>query len=332
MKTFNFKAVYSQLLTPEIVFRLTQLHEYKGRLNRLLETDAAALSEIKETAALQTVAASNRMEGITVAEDRLKKLILNKTNPQTDGEKKVAGYRDVLTSISANYDFLPPAPSTILQLHRDLYKFSGKTVGGNYKGTAGEPCAESLASLCNAFEQALQDPVLDPLLLIPIFILDFLCIHPFNDGNGRMSRLLTLLLLYRSGYIVGKYISIEKLISDTKETYYETLQASSYNWHEGTNDYAPFVTYMLGVLVAAYRDFESRIELLTTKGLSKPDRVREIIKNHLGKITKSEIMAKCPDISQITVQRALADLLKSGEIIKLSGGRYTSYTWNRERE
>lgn len=161
---------------------------------------------------------------------------------------------------------------------------------------------------------------------------DFLCIHPFNDGNGRMSRLLTLLLLYRSGYLVGKYISIEKLISDTKETYYEALQASSYNWHEGTNDYAPFVTYMLGVLAAAYRDFESRVELLTTKGLSKPDRVREIIKNHLGKITKSEIMAKCPDISQITVQRALAELLKSGEIIKLSGGRYTSYTWNRERE
>lgn len=138
--------------------------------------------------------------------------------------------------------------------------------------------------------------------------------------------------MYRSGYIVGKYISIEKLISDTKETYYEALQQSSYNWHEGTNDYAPFVTYMLGVLVAAYRDFESRIELLTTKGLSKPNRVREIIKSHLGKITKSEIMAKCPDISQITVQRALADLLKSGEIIKLSGGRYTSYTWNRERE
>ena len=140
----------------------------------------------------------------------------------------------------------------------------------------------------------MQDAELDPLLLIPIFILDFLCIHPFNDGNGRMSRLLTLLLLYRSGYIVGKYISIEKLISDTKETYYEALQASSYNWHEGTNDYAPFVTYMLGVLVAAYRDFESRIELLTTKGLSKPDRVREIIKNHLGKITKSEIMDALP--------------------------------------
>ena len=190
----------------------------------------------------------------------------------------------------------------------------------------------AIAALCDAFRTAMQDTELDPLLLIPIFILDFLCIHPFNDGNGRMSRLLTLLLLYRSGYIVGKYISIEKLISNTKETYYEALQESSCNWHEGTNDYAPFVTYMLGVLTAAYRDFESRIELLATKGLSKPDRVREIIKNHLGKITKSEIMAKCPDISQITVQRALAELLKSGEIIKLGGGRYTSYTWNRERE
>ena len=178
----------------------------------------------------------------------------------------------------------------------------------------------------------MRDTELDPLLLIPIFILDFLCIHPFNDGNGRMSRLLTLLLLYRSGYIVGKYISIEKLISDTEETYYEALQASSYNWHEVTNDYAPFVTYMLGVLAAAYRAFESRVELLTTKGLSKPDRVREIIKNHLGKITKSEIMQKCPDISQITVQRALAGLIKSGEILKIGGGRYTSYTWNRERE
>ena len=146
----------------------------------------------------------------------------------------------------------------------------------------------------------------------------------------RIIRLLTLLLLYRAGYIVGKYISIEKLISDTKETYYEVLQESSRNWHEGTNDYALFVTYLLGVLLAAYRDFETRIELLTNRGLSKPDRVREIIRKHLGKITKSEIMVQCPDISQITVQRALAEMLKNGEITKLSGGRYTAYIWNGE--
>ena len=161
--------------------------------------------------------------------------------------------------------------------------------------------------------------------MIPMFVLDFLCIHPFNDGNGRMSRLLTLLLLYRSGYIVGKYISIEKVIEQSKETYYETLQQSSFRWHENENDYAPFVRYLLGTIVAAYREFSSRVQLLVTNGMSKPNRIRELIKSTLGKITKTEIMEKFPDISQATVQRTLIDLQKTGEIIKLSGGRYTAY-------
>ena len=352
MREFNFKTEYNKLLTPEVVAYLTQIHEYKGQQNRFIEAKADALSDLLEVAKIQSTEASNRIEGIITTDDRLKKIVRDKTMPKTRGEKEIAGYRDVLATIHESHDYIPPKPSIILQLHRDLYKFSGKAIGGSFKNSDNviaeelpdgqrivrfEPVPawetpEAVTALCNAFEEAMRDTELDPLLLIPMFILDFLCIHPFNDGNGRMSRLLTLLLLYRSGYIVGKYISIEKLISDTKETYYEALQASAYNWHEEANDYAPFVTYMLGILVAAYRDFESRIELLTTKGLSKPDRVREIIKNHLGKITKSEIMAQCPDISQITVQRALADLLKSGEITKLSGGRYTSYTWNRERE
>lgn len=152
------------------------------------------------------------------------------------------------------------------------------------------------------------------------------------DGNGRMSRLLTLLLLYRAGYVVGKYISIEKLIEQTKETYYETLQQCSAGWHEQQNDYAPFVRYLLGIIVAAYREFSNRVQALAASGLSKPDRVRAVIKDTLGKVTKAEIIRKCPDISQITIQRTLNDLQKNGEIIKLSGGRYTSYIWNRERE
>lgn len=352
MRDFNFKAEYKKLLTPEVVAYLTQIHEYKGQQNLFIETKADELSDLLEVAKIQSTEASNCIEGIVTTNERLKKIVREKTIPRNRSEKEIAGYRDVLATIHESHDFIPPKPSIILQLHRDLYKYSGKSIGGCFKNLDNviaeelpdgqqivrfEPVPawetpETIAALCNAFEAAMQDAELDPLLLIPIFILDFLCIHPFNDGNGRMSRLLTLLLLYRSGYIVGKYISIEKLISDTKETYYEALRASSYNWHEGTNDYSPFVTYMLGILAAAYRDFESRIELLTAKGLSKPGRVREVIKNHLGKITKSEIMEKCPDISQITVQRALAELLKSGEIIKLSGGRYTSYTWNRERE
>ena len=191
---------------------------------------------------------------------------------------------------------------------------------------------EAVDSLCRAYEEAVGKGEMDPLLLIPMFILDFLCIHPFNDGNGRMSRLLTLLLLYRAGYIVGKYISIEKLIEESKETYYEALRESSQGWHEGSNDYAPFARYTLGVVAAAYRDFSARVQALAASGMSKPDRIREIIKGTLGKITKAEIMEQCPDISQITVQRTLADLQKSGEILKLSGGRYTAYIWNREKE
>ena len=182
--------------------------------------------------------------------------------------------------------------------------------------------------MCKAFFEAKNE--VEPLLLDIMFILDFLCIHPFNDGNGRMSRLLTLLLLYQSGFIVGKYISIEKIIEESKETYYEVLQDSSINWHENENDYKPFVNYMLGVIVKAYKEFESRVKLLTAPNLSKADRIREIIKKHIGTITKSELLAMNPDISDTTIQRALAELLKNGEIEKIGGGRYTKYVWKME--
>lgn len=178
---------------------------------------------------------------------------------------------------------------------------------------------EAIEELCKAFNEAMVTEKIEPLILTPMFILDFLCIHPFNDGNGRMSRLLTLLLLYRAGYIVGKYISIEKLIENTKESYYNCLQISSVKWHENENDYEPFVKYMLGVIVATYRDFSSRVSLLTMNGISKPDRVTEIIRTTLGTITKAEILEKCPDISQVTVQRTLANLVDSGQVTKIGG-------------
>jgi Fic family protein len=192
--------------------------------------------------------------------------------------------------------------------------------------------SEAIDNLCKAFDEIFQDENIEPLIVIPMFILDFLCIHPFNDGNGRMSRLLTLLLLYRSGYIVGKYISIEKMIENTKETYYEVLRASSEDWHEEENDYIPFIKYMLGIIVASYREFSSRVKLLTTAGLTKGERIGEIIKQTIGAITKAEIMKKCPDVSQITIQRALIDLQEQNKIIKIGGGRYTKYTWNWDKE
>ena len=186
-----------------------------------------------------------------------------------------------------------------------------------------------IESLCNQYLREVDQGEVDPLLLIPMFVLDFLCIHPFNDGNGRMSRLLTLLLLYRSGYIVGKYISIEMLIEKTKDTYYDALQASSAGWHDGTNDYIPFVSYTLGIIKNAYKTFSERVEHLTTKGITKPERVRQFIENKLGKVTKKDIMDACPDISTTTIEKALGELVKDGIIIKIGNGRGTGYVYNR---
>lgn len=352
MRNYSYSQIYNGLLSPDIVALLVQIHEFKGEQTLFIEAKSDTLSQLMEIAKIQSTEASNKIEGIRTSDDRLKKLLQEKTMPQTRSEQEIAGYRDALATIHENHDYIPLKPSIILQLHRDLYRFSGKSIGGYYKNSdniieeeddqgnksvrfrpvAAWETPEAVGRACLAFDEASQNAEYDPLLLIPMFILDFLCIHPFNDGNGRMSRLLTLLLLYRADYIVGKYISIEKLIEQSKETYYEALQESSVGWHENKNSYEPFVRYMLGVIVAAYRDFSSRVQLLTASGLSKPDRIREIIKGTLGKITKAELMKKCPDISQITIQRTLNDLQKRGEIIKLSGGRYTSYTWNRERE
>ena len=352
MRNYNYKNKWQKLLTPEVVSLLTQIHEFKGEQTLFIEAKADTLTQLVEIAKIQSTAASNKIEGIYTSDDRLKSLVSNKTTPRTRNEQEIAGYRDVLSTIHESHDFIPVKPSIILQLHRDLYKFSGRSIGGNYKSVDNVIAEEdnegnqhvrfnpvpawetstAVDALCNAFDEILAQPEADLLLIIPMFVLDFLCIHPFNDGNGRMSRLLTLLLLYRAGYIVGKYISIEKLIEETKETYYEALASSSVNWHEEKNDYIPFVQYTLGVVLAAYRDFSARVKHIATSNLSKPERIRAIIQDTLGKITKTEIMEKCPDISQVTIQRTLNELVTSGEILKIGGGRYTAYMWNHDKE
>ena len=348
MRNYNYRDKWQKLLTPEIVKKLTLISEYKGEQRLFIEAHKDELKELVEIAKIQSTEASNRIEGIFTADDRLKNLVQEKTTPRNRDESEIAGYRDVLNTIHENYDYIPINANYFLQLHRDLYKFVGNVDGGVFK--AGDniiqeeddkgnkkirfrpvpawETAESIDALCEAFRDAKGE--VDPLILNAMFILDFLCIHPFNDGNGRMSRLLTLLLLYQSDYIVGKYISIEKIIEESKETYYEVLQDSSLNWHENENDYKPFVNYMLGVIVNAYKEFESRVELVTNPNLSKSDRIRKIIKNHIGTITKSELLEMNPDISDTTVQRTLAELLKKNEIMKIGGGRYTKYTWNVE--
>lgn len=352
MRHINYADQWGKMLTPEIVGMLTKIHEFKGEQNLFIEAHADELTKLMEIAKIQSTEASNRIEGIFTSDERLKKLVMDKTTPKSRAEQEIAGYRDVLNTIHENYDYVQVKSGIILQLHRDLYRFMGSEAGGYFK-TADNVIAEidndgnkkvrfnpvpawetpyAIEKICEAFDEAFKDENIDPLIVIPMFVLDFLCIHPFNDGNGRMSRLLTLLLLYRSGYIVGKYISIEKMIESSKETYYEALQASSTGWHEEDNDYIPFIVYMLGIVLASYREFSSRVRLLTTAGFTKGERIGKIIKQTVGTITKTEIMKKCPDISQITIQRALIDLQEQGKISKVGGGRYTKYIWNWDKE
>ena len=275
----------------------------------------------------------------------MEELVSQKAEPRNRSEQEIAGYREVLSTIHEGYEHINPRPNIILQLYRDLYSYSQGSAGGSYKNsdnviaeTDAEghqkarfilvpvlQTAEAMKELCTRFLEAWEADRIDKLVLIPMFILDFLCIHPFNDGNGRMSRLLTLLLFYKAGYIVGKYVSMEMLIEKTKETYYEALQASSTGWHEGENSYEPFVKYYLGIMLKAYNEFESRVEHLKHRSLSKPDRIKAVIDNKVGKITKKEIMELCPDISKITVERTLTNLVKSGYIAKVGAGPSTGY-------
>ena len=345
MRVFDYYKEPEKLLTPEIVQMVAGIHEHKGKQELFLEANIDELKTLLEVALIQSTGASNRIEGIYTSDKRLEELVSQKAEPRNRSEQEIAGYREVLSTIHESYEYINPSPNILLQLHRDLYSYSPSGAGGNYKNsdnviaeTDAEghqkvrfipvpafQTAEAMDELCTRFLEAWEANKMDKLVLIPMFILDFLCIHPFNDGNGRMSRLLTLLLFYKAGYIVGKYVSMEMLIEKTKETYYEALQASSTGWHENKNAYEPFVKYYLGIILKAYNEFESRVEHLKYRTLSKPERIKVIIDNKVGKITKKEIMDQCPDISKITVERTLADLVKSEYIAKVGAGRSTGY-------
>lgn len=345
MRSFEYSKASEKLLTTEIVQLIAMIHECKGRQDLFLEANRDELKTLLDVAMVQSTGASNRIEGIFTSDQRLKELVMQKAEPHNRSEQEIAGYRSVLAMIHESYEYISIRANVILQLHRNLYSYSQSFSGGSYKNsdnviaevdadgkartrfvpTPAWQTAEAMDEMCMSFNTAWDGDETDELLLIPMFILDFLCIHPFNDGNGRMSRLLTLLLCYKAGYIVGKYVSLEMLIEKSKETYYDALQASSTGWHTGKNSYEPFVRYYLGIILKGYREFEDRVEHLRHKGLSKPERIKRLIGQNVGKITKKEIMEVCPDISKVTVERTLTDLVKSGYIAKVGAGPATGY-------
>lgn len=344
MHIFDYKETPKKLLTAEIVNLLTALHEFRGKQDIYIEEESDVLVGLLKIARIQSTKASNKIEGIYTSDYRLRALVMEKVEPRSRSEEEIAGYREVLSIIHESYEYIPIRPNNILQLHRDLYSYSSLE-GGCFKNTDnlitesdddGEQrvrfvplpafqTPEAMEDLCEAFNKAMEQREYDPLLLIPMFVLDFLSIHPFNDGNGRLSRLLTLLLLYRSGYKVGKYISMEMMIENSKKTYYEALQNSSIGWHENSNNYSSFVRYYLGVILKSYGELQERVGNLKHRNISKRERVRNVFENKTDVIKKSDIVELCPDISETTIERTLKDLLDEGFVKKVGKGRSIGY-------
>lgn len=331
-------------LPMSIVRMLTTINEYKGKQDLYKKQSPQILNALKEVAIFQSAESSNRIEGIYTSSKRLREIMDNKIEPRDRSESEIAGYRDVLNTVHSAFDAIPIRSSVVLQLHRDLYKFSaGK--GGTYKNVDNvieevlpdgtkyvrfKPIdAFSTPSymdvLCEEYRKQIDKEEVEPLILIAAFILDFLCIHPFNDGNGRMSRLLTLLLLYQSGFEVGRFISLEKIIEDSKETYYEALNKSSMLWHDGKNNLQIWLEYFLGVIIKAYKELEERAGVIeNTKG-SKSERVESAIDGILGYFTKSQIRNICPDIAEATVNRVFEKLKNEGKIESIGKGRNSKW-------
>ena len=349
MRKFNLMEEYNSIISnSNIINLISKIHEYKGKQSYLLDTKKDTLETLLKVAKIQSTSSSNKIEGIYTTDKRINEIVNQKLEPKNRNEEEIAGYRDVLSLIHENYNYIDITQNTILQLHRDLYKYTGYSYGGKFKNSQnyieeenekGEkkirftplsPVETPIAieDLCKNYNELVNNESCDLLVLIPIFILDFVSIHPFNDGNGRMSRLLTLLLLYKANYLVGKYISIEKIIEETKDSYYDTLEKSSVKWHDNENDYSYFVEYYLGIILNAYKEFDSRINIVENKKVTAYDRIIDIFKDNIIPIDKAFIMNKCPDLSETTIERSLNKLLKEDKIVKISGGRYTKYKWN----
>jgi Fic family protein len=281
-------------ITQALLQSVRRLGEFKGRESLYRSQMPQALETLRQAAIIQSAESSNRIEGVTAPPQRLRALMAEKTKPQDRSEQEIAGYRDVLNTIHGNHEGMRFTASLVLQLHRDLFKYTS-TPGGRWKSTQNaiieilpsgskrtrfEPVAPHLVSeamdlLHVQFTKFLEEAKIDPLILIPVYVLDFLCIHPFLDGNGRMARLLTLLLLYQAGYGVGRYISLERVVEESKESYYDTLYRSSQGWHEGRHTLVPWTEYFLGTMLAAYKEFENRVGILTDGRGAKTELVLE---------------------------------------------------------
>ena len=344
MRNFNYSAIKNQKWDSEILGLIAAIYKEAGKQELYLKQRPDELEKLVEIAKIQSTEASNAIEGIVTTNTRIRQLVEEKTTPRNRDEQEIAGYRDVLSIIHESYDTIPLSKNYILQLHKIMYSHMNNPMAGQTKNVQNyisatfpdghteilfTPLApfetpEALDRICEEYNKVIGNMELEPLIAIPIFIHDFLCIHPFNDGNGRMSRLLTTLLLYRSGFYVGKYISLEAKIAKNKDLYYDALNRAQHGWHEGTEDAVPFINYLLGTILAAYKDFGDRFAIVEEK-LPAIDMVRKAALNKIGRFTKQDIREQCPSLSLSSVEGALRKMVASGELKREGVGKATYY-------
>ena len=344
MRIFNYTLIRERKWDSELLGLVAAIYREAGKQEMYLKQRPEELEKLVEIARIQSTEASNAIEGIVTTNTRIRQLVEEKTTPKNRDEQEIAGYRDVLGIIHESFDAIPITQNYILQMHKILYSHMDNPAAGKTKTVqnyisatypdghteilftplAPHETPEALDRLCGEYNRVIGNMELEPLIAIPVFIHDFLCIHPFNDGNGRMSRLLTTLLLYRSGFYVGKYISLEAKIAKNKDLYYDALSASQNGWHEGTDDPVPFIKYLLGTILAAYKDFSDRFALVETKR-SALDTVRLATQNKIGRFTKQDIRELCPALSVSSVEGALRKMVASGELKREGQGKNICY-------
>nr|WP_303933044.1 Fic family protein [Treponema denticola] len=344
MRPFNYSEIKNQKWDSGTLGLIAAIYKEAGKQEMYLKQRPEELEKLVEIAKIQSTEASNAIEGIVTTSTRIKQLVKEKTTPKNRDEQEIAGYRDVLNIIHESFDAISLSRNYILQLHKILYSHMNNPMAGriksvqnyitvtysdNHAETLFTPLApfetsEALDKICEEYNRVIGNMELEPLIAIPVFIHDFLCIHPFNDGNGRMSRLLTTLLLYRNGFYVGKYISLEAKIAKNKDLYYDALGRAQIGWHEGKEDVVPFIKYLLGTVLAAYRDFADRFALVEIK-LPALEKVRRAALNKIGRFTKQDIRELCPSLSISSIEGGLRKLVSAGELKKEGSGKNICY-------
>lgn len=344
MRNFNYSEIGNKKWDSEVLGLIAAIYKEAGKQELYLKQRPAQLEKLVEIAKVQSTEASNSIEGIVTTNTRVRQLVEEKTTPKNRNEQEIAGYRDVLSAIHESFDAIPITQNYILQLHKMLYNHMNNPMAGRTKSVQNYISAEypdghretlftplspfetpdALDKICEEYNRVIGNMELEPLIAIPVFIHDFLCIHPFNDGNGRMSRLLTTLLLYRSGFYVGKYISLEAKVAKDKDLYYNVLAQAQTGWYDGSEDKLPFIKYLLGTILSAYKDFQERFELVDEK-LTAVEIVRKATMYKIGRFTKQDIRELCPSLSLSSIEVSLRKLVEAGELKREGNGKGTCY-------